>query len=1106
MDLYASRFTIGLFFVVFCVNLELVNGCELSQYFEDRICKRCLRDYYCPNGILMYPCLLGTHCDYDAIECTPCQDGYYSTTTTLVTDCLPCPSGTYSYGENKSSCTPCPEGTYSVGGSGTCTQCTNEACANCDAQTGECTSCQPGYKYIVSMLTPAECEQCEAGYYSTGGKYLCSKCPSLTYSVMGSSQCIPCRNECKLCDQTNGKCTSCYTGSYLESGECIHCLAGTYLSGNSCVSCKEGYYSFENSTQCSPCNSICLDCDKINGKCTLCNDGQILQEGNCVICQEGTYHNKASNCCVDCPIGTFSSTKGETTCTICGEGKYTSNSGSTICYDCDISCITCYAITGHCTSCKYGQIIRSSKCVSCEAGTRANQTTNTCEYCPAGTYSNSASSECYPCEEHTYSSTNSSKCYECGSSCEKCEKTNGNCLECKYGMWLNLNGNCLFCSPGTYAVDSKCETCADMTFQNVSGQVSCIQCDSSCFSCVKTTGKCILCKAGYELTTDGKCIICKEGTYSVSTNSTCIKCPEKCDKCVKETGVCTSCISGFKEIAHGVITECVQCSSNGNCLTCDTNEVESLKVCVECINGYYLENNMCNLCSNITNCEKCSTTQKECLMCSNDLVTSVNECAFCEESKVKIDYKTCIECYKKISNCQTCAYNNGNQICIKCFSPYVVENNLCVLAYSKTTHFNVENRTKEDNLKGCLAQVNSSCYLCNENNTLNNNKCVERDGNCLAYSIKSCDMCVNMVMTTNGNCSIKSECKYQFTQNEKTSCLIYSNTTELGLPVQNCKYTQNEFCYLANDNYYTTVDRKGQTQSCTNSRICQNIFETLYDFSCEFNFVLDLSSTCFKDENCLVMEASNCVLCLSNYHIENGICVTNKENCLKQNKERCLSCKNTLLVDENCLPSNSIECQEFNNNQCHTCEDNYYKNVSGCVKKEGKYENCDYISVVKDSCIQCNTSYLLVNDNCELENVQNKTIASLHLIYKNTEFNDNCIDRSPAGCHRCSDGFYISNMKCIKCEYPCTSCYNLTYCTKCDKYSYSKNGICIQINDLIGVCEILMSTHDGCIVCKDGYMRSPDGKQCEKCDESCLTCYNEGSCITCNETYYRHQI
>ncbi|ELP86767.1 tyrosine protein kinase FRK, putative [Entamoeba invadens IP1] len=49
----------------------------------------------------------------------------------------------------------------------------------------------------------------------------------------------------------------------------------------------------------------------------------------------------------------------------------------------------------------------------------------------------------------------------------------------------------------------------------------------------------------------------------------------------------------------------------------------------------------------------------------------------------------------------------------------------------------------------------------------------------------------------------------------------------------------------------------------------------------------------------------------------------------------------------------------------------------------------------------------------------------------------------------------------------------------------------------------MMSTYEGCVVCKDGYMRSSDGKQCVRCDTSCKTCSNDGDCVVCSDGYYR---
>ncbi|ELP86669.1 hypothetical protein EIN_007900 [Entamoeba invadens IP1] len=193
----------------------------------------------------------------------------------------------------------------------------------------------------------------------------------------------------------------------------------------------------------------------------------------------------------------------------------------------------------------------------------------------------------------------------------------------------------------------------------------------------------------------------------------------------------------------------------------------------------------------------------------------------------------------------------------------------------------------------------------------------------------------------------------------------------------------------------------------------------------------------------------------------------------------------------------------FSDNICKSCEETYYKNVEGCVTKVGKYDNCQFVNVVLNSCYECTKLFLLINNTCVTQSEVNNTTNVNSILKTTSEYNDNCIERSSKGCFKCSDGFYLHNSNCVPCKSPCSYCSNEMYCTKCGKYSYATNGKCVEINELLSTCDVMMSTYDGCVVCKDGYMRSSDGKKCDKCDISCKTCSNDGNCFICNDTYYR---
>ncbi|ELP84382.1 protein serine/threonine kinase, putative [Entamoeba invadens IP1] len=962
--------------------------------------------------------------------------------------------------------------------------------------------CQIGYGFTLG----GTCKPCEAGYYSPDGTS-CSKCPTNSYSLIGSGYCTPCNSVCNTCDSKNGNCLNCYENMFLlNDGVCLSCPAGQYLSQNGCLSCADQTYSLANSSMCMNC-SKCVKCDQTNGRCTLCKNGQFINDYSCDGCVAGMYGNGFQ--CIPCQIGTYSNISGSASCTPCSDGTYTNTTSSTICIKCSNYCTLCEKESGFCFSCVSGCILSENHCIPCKAGTAANQETNTCDVCPAGTHSISQSTYCTLCENGFYSTEGSSNCLSCSLTCLTCNKTNGNCTTCISGYGLDESLNCNICLPGTYAhaTNKKCMQCDNKTYQSNEKQTYCNSCDIKCETCDNISGKCLTCYAGYEFTGNANCEICADGYYSSGGILSCLPCPSECINCYRESGICTSCQSGFKQVTtqNTGNKECVSCSLNNNCASCDSNEFESEKKCVECVSGYYLKNNNCYNCPLITNCVQCSPKSNDCLTCSGEYITVGEKCISCEEGKVKVTSNRCMSCFELIPNCQLCEYNNGNKLCTKCYAPYIIDNNtsLCVLAYSNTTHFNKETLKSDVNDAGCLHQVNSFCFLCNEEYILIDGVCVEKENeSCFDFSMKTCDNCSENAITTNGDCSIENVCKYQYTQNDKTSCLIYNNDTQEGIKINNCRYTQNEFCYLANEGFYTTLNINGETISCDNAKICQVIDGDKVDISCKSSFVMTTNVLCSQDMKCDMVNDSVCNACKQNYHIASGGCVSNDNECAIQNKEICILCNNNKIpIYGMCVSTDSINCKEFVGGVCIQCDDDRYKDTTGCLLKQDKYKDCDYVSVVSSSCLECNKSYLLVDNTC-VENDTNIT-KTLDLQLKSETTTDNCMFRSSKGCLRCSDGYYIFNSFCVKCEYPCTYCSNLTYCTKCDAYSYTMNGECFKINDILSVCDVMMSTFEGCVMCKDGYMRSSDGKQCVRCDTSCATCSNDGDCVVCSDGYYR---
>ncbi|ELP90452.1 furin, putative [Entamoeba invadens IP1] len=907
--------------------------------------------------------------------CTAC-----SSTTGYCTYCIPgsriinhyacekCSAGTYSPG-GITICEQCQENSYALVGQSQCSNCDSK-CKTCDQKTGNCLSC-----YLGSFVSEGICISCEAGYYNDGDH--CFPCNENTYAYKNSTKCITCNNSCKTCDSKTGSCLTCNEGCWLNKNRCYCCQAGNYynitesrciaclpgtFSPNSgsikCEECKEGMFTSKTaSTSCSSCDSLCKTCDKKTGQCTSCYTGYGLFLSNvCEICEAGFYSSDQTN-----------------TCLMCLENTY-SLGGTSYCTSCNDLCKTCDSTNGKCTYTRHNKetwcvmiVMMENTSIQQElhralsATLRVKLATKKLDIALLANLEVLLIWEYVPFvnQEQNQIKTQTSVKYAQLEHIQNLvlrhvlhvkmvitQPVNllyvilvvQICLSCINGYGLNGLSECFKCNPGQLSINSLCQECEERYYQPEYGQFKCNSCDALCATCNKISGKCITGNPGYELDSNNNCIICKDKEYSLNNTSLCISCPSFCINCIGESGACTSCQSGLKDISNGSGNNCISCSMNGNCSSCDSNEDESKRKCVECDVGYFLDNNNCYKCSNITSCEKCSTRTKECLACSGSLVSMVEMCVLCEEGKVKTDVKKCSNCYELIDNCQLCDYNNGNPKCSKCFPQFVVFDGKCILGNSEKTHFDFEKDIQKPNNVGCLLQINSSCFSCQNNYILNSYNCIENNNeSCSLLSKKTCDFCLNDVITTNGDCTIKTECKYQITHNKNITCLMCKNESKCGLPVDNCRLTQNSYCYTANEGFYTTLDGNGQTEQLENAKIIQLYGDNKVDILCKDNFVLLSNNKCSSIENCTRINGSYCVKCTEYSHIANGKCVINYNDCFIQNKEHCIFCNNKITVEGKYSSIETINCQEVVGNICKKCEDDYYKDIDKCILKENAF-------------------------------------------------------------------------------------------------------------------------------------------------------------------------
>ena len=992
-----------------------------------------------------------------------------------------------------------------------------------------CKECFPGFAYYNK-----ECVLCEAGEISIGGDEVCQTCEDYTWSFVGEMSCRECPETCPYCSSEYGWCYNCIGGYFLNEGEfCEKCPTGTYtpyyeedeMYESYCEDCDDMTYTNETgSISCKPCDNTCASCDPKTGECTECKYGYYRTGFTCTKCSPGSYsEDETATECLPCPKGTYQSEFGQDYCEDCDEMTYSDKEGSIKCEPCSKLCRSyCYPETGNCFDCIDGYELNkeTGKCIECQKGFYSDSTTkNKCLQCPIGTYCDTEKCiKCKQCEENTYSSINgSSQCQPCDKSCSSCDNKNGNCLSCQNGYGINSTTNlCEICPPGQYSFNNKCNECEDGYYSN-EGSHECSKCPYECDgTCEKTNGKCKQCKSGFEFN-NGNCNECKEGWYSTGGIEQCKDCKTSCttsNYCDITTGKCIDCQNGEKQITEVNETKCVSCSNDKFCSRCSTDSDQSLRKCIYCDDGYYLNttSNHCIQCSLLNDkCAVCSRESDKCLECKGNYELNEGECNKCETNTVIFNGK-CVECHEAIPNCLECDYNNELQkgICTKCYTPYEInsETHLCQLCQEKNSHFNNDTLKCEQNIQHCEIQIDNECLQCEHNYLLSFGKCIEPKDNCISQTIKTCEQCQTNVLTTNGDCSINSSnCLYPININEGMKCLkcknVYENKEGICETNKQCNYYLDNHCLSTTSGLY--VNTTNHINECENSEECQLFNNELFSFKCKNGYYLSKNKCISKENNLCKTELNGiCIECNDGLWLSNGECIDiSIPHCKHQiSTDTCEICENNKLLHlGKCIDLSELNCDEYNevNHTCKKCSQNnqdIYKEREGCLslKNSNYYENCTYPKTSSNECFECNEGYELINKTCH--KINQTTLKTT------TNYEDHCFEYSTKGCIRCKDGYYINDYKCIQCKKPCEKCHNSTYCTGCDQYSNLVDGTCISMNSLIRICDNMWPNYGGCVTCKDGYHKAEDGRNCNKCHNSCLTCKDSISCITCAENHY----
>jgi hypothetical protein len=253
----------------------------------------------------------------------------------------------------------------------------------------------------------------------------------------------------------------------------------------------------------------------------------------------------------------------------------------------------------------------------------------------------------------------------------------------------------------------------------------------------------------------------------------------------------------------------------------------------------------------------------------------------------------------------------------------------------------------------------------------------------------------------------------------------------------------------------------------------------------------------------------SCANCIDGCDINDGKCNFTEyckdfgyfgEYCLQECKE----------INENCSTC-------FINGTCQTCLSNNYGNycnsscghcVDGCNIEDGKCNNkeyCEDFGYFGEYCLQeCKD----INENCStcfLNGTCQTCLGNNYGNYCNISC-PNCIDGCSIEDGKCNNNEYCKDFgyygeycdnECYNINENCTTCFLNGTCQTCLGNNYG-NYCNISCPNCIDGCEINDGKCNFIEYCKDfGYFGEYCKQECKEINESCSTCFMNGTCQEC---------
>ena len=244
---------------------------------------------------------------------------------------------------------------------------------------------------------------------------------------------------------------------------------------------------------------------------------------------------------------------------------------------------------------------------------------------------------------------------------------------------------CYYCKNGFYVSDDykKCIEVANKIancqsyYSSYDGQIKCRECSTN-YALSNDRESCIEFKNCDSLNEDGKCEECNEG-YAVSYDGMSCRQFENCRKLAEGDVKCSECnVNDNGEKIYIV-------NSEGKCERTQCKNYDTNNVCIECFEGYYLNDD--KKCEKITieNCLELDTNNKKCKSCIFEIPPDSDGKCYLPSPLIKgcIQYSSngkCEKCYGEYEpnsnggcDFEGCGQGNKYENCLKCKAGYYRE-------------------------------------------------------------------------------------------------------------------------------------------------------------------------------------------------------------------------------------------------------------------------------------------------------------------------------------------------------------------------------------------------------------------------------------------------